>query len=790
MNDYIYFLENDTTNFIVIRHMENDILEKIEKHPFNKDLKRVLVFDYWNINESLESSEENRRNIIDKINPKTIVIKHCSKKDNDNLFFFKDGQSYKYLDELYITDELYSMSPYLSNIFQFLKTKKLFLKKIKINSKNQLNDFFKFIKKTECEELELDDIFIELLIKEEEDDDELKQYFSYEKGKIILINDDKEEDLELKNLKLKNLKLIDCPLFALPESNINPLGKFFENNKLKKDVSIDIDENSLLNPGIITKLKIKDGLLDICFDLDSYKINLDKDKDYLENLEYIFNIVADNSNKYRKIKFKNIDITKLEYITDNNITKIEEDKWILNDDEKYKKNKYENNDRKIKNIIKNKYLENISELIFDNCTNYFIQLILSMIESKTNINLLKIKKCAKEYFNFYSLYNFNIKDLYLFDTPIIGDSKDSKDNTTLNNETLTIKIVSLNHYCQENNLDFYLVMENIKKLIDLTKAKNICFEMNALPWLMTYLMTSKQYKDNIKINEIKEIPMYFNQSDNFKRINWTDKSDKFDDLKNKNIILRRNNIRNKLENYYYLKEVVQSFLHQDKNKKEPSDYGRDIAYFDEDYKSFFIYNGVTSMTIENSLFTNYKNELKSDDAINKIEKKSNQTITNFISKNIKYKIDIKTLKQVLLKNNNIDDFSHLMKKLINNESIENIKKNLKELIDNKIRFIINDNIEFKEFYFLTCCYYQKDSNAKELEEKLQKYFIKEKNEESDNKYAYTIFNYYYSNEEERKLFNEVKVKTIIRDDDKDKEIKIKDFYIIYRNRKSWEIIFK
>jgi hypothetical protein len=413
-----------------------------------------------------------------------------------------------------------------------------------------------------------------------------------------------------------------------------------------------------------------------------------------------------------------------------------------------------------------------------------------MIESKTNINLLKIKKCAKEYFNLYSLYNFNIKDLYLFDTPIIGDSKDSKDNTTLNNETLTIKIVSLNHYCQENNLDFYLVMENIKKLIDLTKAKNICFEMNALPWLMTYLMTSKQYKDNIKINEIKEIPMYFNQSDNFKRINWTVNSDKFDDLKNKNIILRRNNIRNKLENYYYLKEVVESFVHQDKNKKEPSDYGRDIAYFDEDYKLFFIYNGVTSITIENSLFTNYKNELKSDEAIKKIEDNSNQTITNFISKNIKYKIDIKTLKQVLLKNNNIDDFSHLMKKLINNESIENIKKNLKELIDNKIRFIINDNIEFKEFYFLTCCYYQKDSNAKELEEKLQKYFIQEKNEESDNKYAYTIFNYYYSNEEERKLFNEVKVKTIIRDDDKDKEIKIKDFYIIYRNRKSWEIIFK
>ena len=81
MNDYIYFLENDTTNFIVICLRESDILEKIEKYCFNnKDLKRVLVFDYWNINESLESREENRRNIIDKFNPKIIVIKYCSKK--------------------------------------------------------------------------------------------------------------------------------------------------------------------------------------------------------------------------------------------------------------------------------------------------------------------------------------------------------------------------------------------------------------------------------------------------------------------------------------------------------------------------------------------------------------------------------------------------------------------------------------------------------------------------------------------------------------------------------------
>ena len=74
-----------------------------------------------------------------------------------------------------------------------------------------------------------------------------------------------------------------------------------------------------------------------------------------------------------------------------------------------------------------------------------------MIESKTNINLLKIKKCAKEYFNFYSLYNFNIKDLYLFDT--------------------------LEYYCNINNFNYYKIIENILKLISYSDiTENICLK--------------------------------------------------------------------------------------------------------------------------------------------------------------------------------------------------------------------------------------------------------------------------------------------------------------------------
>ena len=71
-----------------------------------------------------------------------------------------------------------------------------------------------------------------------------------------------------------------------------------------------------------------------------------------------------------------------------------------------------------------------------------------MIKPETNINLLKIKKCAKEYFNIYSLYNFNIKYLYLFDTPIYIKSLF---NLNLNN--LTINLNGLEYYSDINNFN-------------------------------------------------------------------------------------------------------------------------------------------------------------------------------------------------------------------------------------------------------------------------------------------------------------------------------------------------
>ena len=59
----------------------------------------------------------------------------------------------------------------------------------------------------------------------------------------------------------KKLKLIDCPLFAITDNT-------FKDIKEHNDIEIDVDENSLLNPSMITKFRINKGLSDFCFDLD------------------------------------------------------------------------------------------------------------------------------------------------------------------------------------------------------------------------------------------------------------------------------------------------------------------------------------------------------------------------------------------------------------------------------------------------------------------------------------------------------------------------------------------
>ena len=862
-NNDIYFFKNDEKDFIVIRNLDLDYhlfneIENKERDDENKK-EKVLVFDLWNIynnfldivdkkdnkdNKNNKDNKDNKNNedyilddplgnIINKYKENSItsiVLKHCLLTRNVKVNL--TGKVLK-LDSLYITDELYSMSPNLGIIFQNINAEKLFLKKIKINSKKQLSNFFDFIQNIKCEELTLDDIFIELLIKENENDEnELKEYFTFEEGKIkiIIMNEDRKVD-KVKT-EIKNLKLIDCPLFALPEEN-----DLFKKIKEYKDISIDIDENSLLNPGMITKFKIKKGLIDVCYDLDSYQYNKENEEekeekeDYLEYIKYIFQIIIDNNNNYRKIKFKNFDKNKLEYITGDNYNykNIDENEWVLNSEEKKRKKKFEDFYRKIKEDIKNKELKNIKELIFDNCSTFFIELILEMI--KSDLDLLKLKKCAKNLFNINRTKSLKINNLYLFDTPITFGDLDEEDKT-VESSILTLKIVSLEHLCQENNINSFVALERLKILIDTTKRKIICFEMNALPLLMTYLISEQINKDK---NEIERaFPEKIEGSDDF-RLNWTNNSFEFQSLQNKKIILRKNNIRNEFENFHYLKKQVENFVNEDKNKNDKSDFGRDFANLDVDYNQFFKKYNINNIEIENCLFSDFKIlELKAEASLQKLDKKINPTFKNFFDEKKKYIIDMKTIKEILFTNKSIDDFGHLIKlcdilnqnqenlakNLENSKIVEKFHSNLKKFflnINGKIAIIINDIIEQKELYCFLLLYFltlDKKTITIDKEKKvisiplessyreIKKYFVKEINEEEENnKFSYTIFDYYYTSDGERKCFDRLKNYKVTENTKKveeNKEDSIKKienindfkFEIKYNFKDPLDIIFK
>ena len=380
-----YQFSNNNTQFLVIRDLqfdENDII-KIE---INKTF--TLVYDFDNLSKKLDLQTVANFIKTKSIKPKNLIIKNCLIDNNNISNFFKDLNLK--LSLLYISDELDSISPNLKNLFGNIKTKKLVLKKMKINSKLQLTHFLDFIINTGCEELILEDIFIELIIKKDDNDEtynKLDEYFTLDKGIIYkyLKNDKKETSI-------KNLKMIDCPLFTIKNYT-------FKNIYDYKDISIDIDENSLLNPSsLITKFKIKKGYCYICFDLDSFKSNDDEEKDYLYYLDYIFDIILNNNKdnyNFKKLKFKNFDITKYEYITGENLTFIDEKNWVLNDEENKRKKNLKKNKELNKKINDNlDKLSKIKELIFDNCSNHFMELILKFINSKKEkkLDYLKIKK--------------------------------------------------------------------------------------------------------------------------------------------------------------------------------------------------------------------------------------------------------------------------------------------------------------------------------------------------------------------------------------------------------------
>ena len=117
-----------------------------------------------------------------------------------------------------------------------------------------------------------------------------------------------------------------------------------------------------------------------------------------------------------------------------------------------------------------------------------------------------------------------------------------------------------------------------------------------------------EYKDdNERIQNIKKAV----EEGNEKRKNLINATFNIFDKKKSKIILRRNYIKNKLENY----EILTQFFINDKGKDQKIDFGSDIFNLDIDYRQFFILNGIEAIILENCLFTNYANEKIKDQSI-------------------------------------------------------------------------------------------------------------------------------------------------------------------------------
>ena len=694
----------------------------------------IFIFDFNNLAEKLDIKKV--ENIIlkfyqiikdspDKTNL-SLIIQNCLIEDKEYQPIFNEIMHFNKFE---ISDELYSFSPNINTLFSNIRAYELTLKKFKFNSKSQLLDFSNFIISSSCKKLSLDDFFIELIIKKDEKDEEyndLDIYFSFIDNFITINNQITD---------INSLTLRDCPLFAMIGDTFT-----FENINAKK--YIDVDQNSLLNPSIITKFKIDDGKCDICFDLDAFKLMLEEKEEKMEKegieekeikkeeeeneskyglihyLNYIFNILAPNFgnynkdflidnleddgikkkkdisiNSFHKLIFKNFDMTKYEYVTGDDMTYIEEKNWILNDVEKQRKAYFERFEDLLIQHNK-KTLPQVKELVFDNCSNYFIEWVLQIIKGKSVIHsrdydfdLLKIKKCGNGYVDISRILKWKIKKLILFDTPLIVGKKFPEKNDKHLNEIreslgtadyLTIKINSLDCYGKENNLNIMKTYEILIELIECEKFnKNLIFEMNALSSIMTYLAYIKYVQDqkfyndpnseedgqdDIKENQPKgqDVQILFEEDAKYLPRYIFLSSKKFRDYLcsqsfklNLNlagpITIKNTTIKKCYENYEnqnYLVYKIQSDKYKGKAKPEGKvyttnkelrkmDFGSDGFYIERDYKFFFFENQIKVVNLENVAFSNFRD--------NNIEGKNNrdfETINNLIGKN-KYGNSIK-----------------------------------------------------------------------------------------------------------------------------------------------------
>ena len=745
--DYLEIISNDGKFIKIIfrnpaeLYSKNSEFAEIIEEKLNQFNEITLIFDYQRLSYELETKE--MKTIIEKFRKKivnndftklSVIIKNSYYNPKKELIPIEYNNKL-ILNKLEIVDELFSLTTKLNILFPNLQVNELILKKMKFNSKSQLSNFCKFIRKVECKKVTLEDIFIELILKKDENDEGYKDldiYFSFVDGVITLENI---------YTSITSLTLRDCPLFAIE-------GDIFNDQNEYRNKDIDIDENSLINPFIVTKFKIKNRKYEICFDLDSFKIKLEENGvnnkyDYIDYLDYIFYIVISfkrdgqkiiedkknwediddglgdiNRKKLYKLIFKNFDITKLEYIYDDNLTYIKEENWVLNEEQKKKKRKWEKLEKDLQNFDFEK-LSEVKELVFDNCSNFFVKWILQFIKGKKyenknqfdDLNLLKIKKCGKDYIDLNNILTMKITNVILFDSPLIipkndeGGNLDDIDGDLGSIGNLTIKINSLDCYGKQYNLNTYKTLEILVELIKKDKFnRNLTFELSSLSSILTYLANQVYlknqdfYKDpneeergddavflddpkgvNNEADIIKGNPTYLPRhiffSSKKKRDFIYTKAFNLDCLKGSMITLKNLTIKKLTENfdnqnYLLIKKNKSAKSYTDNYDLRKIDFGSDGFFINRDYKNFFSENNIGTVELINVIFSNFKDnnskEFEEEAIINLISNNENEEESIEQNKYKKtyfpnYRIDVKTLNGILYRNFFFEDIGIMFK---------------------------------------------------------------------------------------------------------------------------------
>ena len=337
-----------------------------------------------------------------------------------------------------------------------------------------------------------------------------------------------------------------------------------------------------------------------------------------------------------------------------------------------------------------KNYQQIKELVFDNCSNFFIKWAIIFLKGKDivqdrqneqdyDFDLLKLKKCGKDLVDLSRILKMKIKKLILFDTPlIIAENYPKKpeekhlnfkqgDRDKLGSvDCLTIKLNSLDCYGREYNLNVMLTYEILIEMMELENFnKNLVFEFNALSSIMTYL-AYKEYvknqsfynnqndfedcKDDIEEDkplaieqeflfkdDVKYLPKYIFFSSKKYRDYIYSKAFKLNMNLTGPITIKNTSIKRCYENYenqnYILSKIKKNENSDNKsyttNKElRKIDFGSDGFYIERDYKYFFFENKINNIILENVSFSNYK-----DNSIESKEAGNFETINNFIGTN-------------------------------------------------------------------------------------------------------------------------------------------------------------